>query len=96
MTLGCRFSQGSGASGDDSSAGLFRGKRFSLLGVFLGSLVSLVTLMVVFMMPFVSGSFEARDGLLRLAAGNESNLLKHLGFATGGMTACCSSFRSHI
>ena len=96
MTLGCRFSQDSGASGNDSSARLSRGKRFSRLGLFLGSLVAVDTLMAVVMMPFVFGSFEARDGLLGLAAVEKSTRWKYCGFATGGVTAYCSSFRSHM
>ncbi|MDE0263969.1 MAG: hypothetical protein OXJ37_16315 [Bryobacterales bacterium] len=58
--------------------------------------MALVSLMAVVMMPFVFGSFEARDGLLGLAAVEKSNMWRYLGFAMGGVTACCSSFRSHI
>lgn len=64
--------------------------------MFLGSLVGLVTLVVVVMMPFVFGSFEARDGLLGLAAVEKSDMRKYLGFAMGGVTAYWSSFRAHI
>lgn len=62
----------------------------------LGKLVALVTLVAVVMMPFVFGSFEARDGLLGLAAVEKSNMWKYLGFVMGGVTAYCSSFGSHI
>ena len=55
--------------------------------------MALVTLMAVVMMPCVFGSFEARGGLLGLAAVEKSTMWKYLGFAMGGVTAYCSSFR---